>query len=53
MVRALTQRWRALKDHRQGRFLALLLEVAWIVGWTLAVWRLWDTPQAWFAYLHV
>ncbi len=53
MVRALRQRWEALRSHPQGRILALVLEVAWVVGWTLAVWRLWDTPQAWFAYLDV
>lgn len=45
--------WTRLGDHPQGRWLRLILEICWILGWVLAIWACWDAPQTWFSYLSV
>ncbi|NOY24761.1 MAG: hypothetical protein GXP62_02720 [Oligoflexia bacterium] len=46
-------RWTRLQRHPLGRWLALAIEVAWLVFLVLLVRHFWDTPQAWFAYLEI
>jgi len=53
VVRTLTKRWHQLQQHPQGRWLAVFVEVAWLVGLVLLVRHFWSTPQTWFAYLAV
>ena len=49
----MTQAWDRLREHPTGRWLALVLEVAWYVALVLAVAHLWDVPQAYFSYLEI